>query len=101
MPLLLLILAGVIAYAAIQGQAQAAAAASGQALGPGGVPLFSVGQTVSIAANAQMYSDQALSQNVGTWPGGTSVITAVDPNGVWVGFTSQTGSAPMAIYIPA
>jgi hypothetical protein len=101
MPLLLLILAGVIAYAAFQGQAQALAALPAAGSSPGsGSPAFSVGQTVNIAANTQLYSDQALTQNVGQWPGGTSIITAVDPNGVWVGFTSQTGSAPMAIYVP-
>jgi len=61
---------------------------------------FSVGQSVNIAAGAQLYSDQALTQNVGQWPGGTAKITSLDPNGSWVGFT-PLGSGLTAVYVQA
>jgi hypothetical protein len=59
---------------------------------------FQVGEAVNIAAGAQLYSDQALTQSVAQWPGGTAKITSIDPNGAWVGFTPM-GTGLTALYV--
>jgi hypothetical protein len=61
-------------------------------------PQFQVGQSVTIAQNAAMFSDQGLTQNVGTFPGGMRTIMSVDPNGSWVGFAMQGTGAGLVYF---
>ena len=109
MPLWLLITLGVGAlwlFASGQKQAQAQGQVQGAALGAGGAaaaggPSFYVGQSVYVP-QTDMFSDAALTQNAGQWPGGTATIK--DIQGSSIGFVGPSGAglgggAPA--YVPA
>jgi hypothetical protein len=52
---------------------------------------FYAGQTVTIAPLSQMYSDAALTQSAGEWPGGTGTIKVVDTINNSIGFVGPSG----------
>jgi hypothetical protein len=86
MPLWLIIALGAgVVWLLTQGQAQAAQVAASLPSSS-----FSVGQIINVAAGTQMYSDAGLTQNVGSWPGGTATVTVVGPSSL--GFVGPSGA---------
>jgi hypothetical protein len=81
---------------------------------PGAVPsnapiFFNVGDQVFIDASV-LFSDAALTQNAGNWPGGMGTIKAVDTVHASVGFVGPTGQGlgggayayvPMSVVSPS
>ncbi len=59
--------------------------------GPQQASYFYTGQTVSIPAGP-MYSDAALTQDAGQWPGGTALVKVVDVGHNSVGFVGPSGA---------
>lgn len=56
-----------------------------------GMGQFFVGQIINVPANTEMYSDAALTQDAGAWPGGTATVKVVDTGNNSIGFVGPSG----------
>lgn len=91
MPLWLIIALGAgIIYLASRSSTTTPSYSLGSAAG--GAGQFYVGQSVNVAVNTEMYSDAALTQDAGAWPGGTATVKAVDTTNNSVGFVGPSGA---------
>lgn len=52
---------------------------------------FYQGQIINVPANTEMYSDAALTQDAGAWPGGTATVKVVDVTNNSIGFVGPSG----------
>lgn len=56
-----------------------------------GAASFYIGQSINVAANTEMYSDAALTQDAGSWPGGSATVKVVDTTNNSIGFVGPSG----------